>query len=58
METQFTTAIIQKLMSALKKAMKQRQKARVRATQMKKAPKKIERNLLDKHKLDDYDTDE
>ncbi len=45
------------LMSASRKAMKQRQEAGVRAAQMKKTLKRIDNGLSDQQEQDNYETD-
>ena len=55
---QSANAIVQKLMLASRKAMEQRQEARTRAAQRKKAPKKIDSGSWDQYEHDDYDTNE
>lgn len=45
-------------MPTLRKAMEQKQRAVTKAIQMKKAPKQIDSGLSNRHKYDDYDTDE
>ena len=56
--TQSANAIVQKLMPVLKKAMKQRQKVGKRVAQMKKVPRKIDGDLSDQHKYNNYNIDE
>lgn len=45
-------------MPAVKKVIEQRQKAKVRAIQIKKVLKMINNDLFDQYKLDDYNIDE